>query len=385
MSEPTIRWRFVPPNLDGSGAAVTSEADVTVHNGVVYFGSKDNHMYALDAATGEVIWSYNTFSNVTSGGTLSEDGSVIYFGTESSGFYALDADDGDKRWNYTRNGNDGNFYAKPTVYEDEGEFIVMAAADGRVYAFNALIGGEREGRLLWAQPDVDRDENEGRFREAGIAYRGVLYIGNDDGNLYAYRTIDGGVDGDGRLRKSQMVYAQAKPDSDPEGLRTEIVRNGSNIYFGNNAGEVYQYDRNRITWVYQASKDVRGQIAAYDDIVVFADRGGTIIAVNPDPSEAVRKDNDQYKTPARLWIESTDNDARVVGGPVISGNYVYAIDVYGTLYVIYIPTGEAIFKLDLWSGNDPCVSCSSAPAIEGNMLFAGTQQGALVAVQLPED
>ena len=60
-----------------------------------------------------------------------------------------------------------------------------------------------------------------------------------------------------------------------------------------------------------------------------------------------------------------------------------SIDSYGVLYMIDLERGKTIHKLDLWSGDDPCVSCSSTPAIEGDMLFVGTQDGTIAGVQLP--
>ena len=111
--------------------------------------------------------------------------------------------------------------------------------------------------------------------------------------------------------------------------------------------------------------------------------------MNPDEREAELKNkNDDYKTPERLWREFTDQyegrDARVVGGPVIAGQWVFLIDQFGILYMIDIERGKAEYKLDLWSGESPCVLCKSSPAVEGNMIFVGTQDGTIVGIQLPE-
>ena len=64
------------PEAMGSGSAASSGQDEsrlwsyatgdvvvsvpTVADGVVYVGSNDNHLYALDADTGEKLWSYDT-------------------------------------------------------------------------------------------------------------------------------------------------------------------------------------------------------------------------------------------------------------------------------------------------------------------------------------
>lgn len=372
-------------DVSGGPAATATQTDLTARDGVVYAGSKDNRMYAIYASSGRERWSYNARSDVTGGGILSDDGAVLYFGTDSSGFFALDTDDGSRRWSYQPE-RIGTFEAKPTLYEN----VLIAAGDGRVYAFDADTESEEEGKLLWANPMISRDLEYFRFRESGTAYRGAFYIGNDDGTLHGFHIETGGTNGNARLRGTQMPYCQGDDDcregeDELEPLRSAVVRHGSDIYFGNDAGELIQYTRNAITWVFtESQRGVRGDIAATDEIVVFADRSGAVYAVNPDPEEAYkRREADRYKTPERIWVEYIEDNRWIVGGPVISGDYVYLIDSHGVLYMIDLEHGKTRYTLDLWSGNDPCVSCKSTPAVEGDMLFAGTQDGSIIGVQLP--
>ncbi len=374
--------------VTGGVATSAVNADLIVSDGVVYAGSKDNRMYAIYASSGEERWSYNAGSDVTSGGILNADGTVIMFGTDNTGFYALDTDDGSRRWSYEPEPRIGTFEAKPTLYEN----TVIAAGDNRIYAFNADTESEEEGNLLWAYPRIKQDSDFGRFREAGTAYRDAFYIGNDDGTLHGVNIDAGSLNGSARLRATQMPYCQEDEDcrtgeDDPEPLRSAVVRNGSYIYFGNDAGELIQYKSNSINWVFktEAERGVRGDIAATDEIVVFADRSGAIYAVNPDPEEARRnRVAGEGRTPEKLWRRYIEDDRWVVGGPVISGDFVYVIDSRGLLYMIDLEQGRIRYTLDIWPGDDPCPTlCRSTPAIEGNMLFAGTQDGTIVGVQLP--
>jgi outer membrane protein assembly factor BamB len=167
-----------------------------------------------------------------------------------------------------------------------------------------------------------------------------------------------------------------------------VVKSGDDIYFGNDAREIIKYTKNRTRWVYYAKRPVRGEIAATEDIVVAADRSGAIYALNPNEREADRKrERDPYDTPELLWREYTEafegTDAAVIGGPVIAGAYVYVIDHFGVLYMIDLERGKAEYQLDLWEGDKPCRLCKSSPAVEGDMLFAGTQDGTIVGIQLP--
>ena len=369
-------------DVSGGPAATAIQADLTARDGLVYAGSKDNRMYAIYASSGRERWSYNAHSDVTGGGILSDDGAILYFGTDNSGFFALDTDDGSRRWSYQPD-RIGTFEAKPTLHEDR----VIAAAQGRIYAFDADSTSEDEGRLLWAYPRLTNNRELGRFRESGTTYSDVFYIGSDDGWLYGVRTDTGSRTGG--LRDDQMPYCQKDEDcidgdDEPERLRTAVVRHGSDIYLGNDAGELIQYTGKSIRWVFETDRDVRGDIDATDEIVVFADRSGAVYAVNPDEEEAdKRREEDRYETPERIWIEYIEDNRWIAGGPVISGEYVYLIDSHGLLYMIDLEHGKTRYTLDLWQGDDPCVSCKSTPAIEGDMLFAGTQDGTIVGVQLP--
>jgi outer membrane protein assembly factor BamB len=58
-----------------------------VANGVLYVGSDDFSVYALDALTGEVLWSFVTGGKACSGPTV-VDGTV-YMSSHDRNFYAF--------------------------------------------------------------------------------------------------------------------------------------------------------------------------------------------------------------------------------------------------------------------------------------------------------
>lgn len=378
----TLRWTFQTQST-GTGPIRAIVPDVTVHDGIVYVGSKDDKFYAMYAATGEVRWERNVRSDVTTGAVLSEDGSIVYFGTNSEGLLALETEDGSIRWEYNSDDVD-SFNVRPTIYEN---VLIAPNVNGRIYAFDADPESEKEGELKWVYPEPPR-KKLGDFKEAGIAYNDAFYIGNDDGTLHGVTISTGLPNGSARLRGDQMPYYDPGSDDDPEPLRSVIARSGTDIYFGNDGDQIIKYTSNRIRWVYNTERPVRGDIDATESVVVATDRSGAIYALNPDEREAdKRREDDDYKSPELLWREFTDRnegrDAWVIGGPVVADQWVFIIDQYGILYMIDLERGKAEYKLDLWSGHSPCSLCKSRPAIEGDMLFAGTQDGTIVGVQLP--
>src|SRR5215469_10946377 len=83
-----VKWTF-----HAAGPIVSTPA---VAGGVLYFGSNDHNLYALDAASGELRWKFATKGRVASSPAVG-DGRV-YFGSYDSNFYALDAATGAVVW-----------------------------------------------------------------------------------------------------------------------------------------------------------------------------------------------------------------------------------------------------------------------------------------------
>jgi outer membrane protein assembly factor BamB len=60
-----------------------------VAGGTVYVGSQDGQVYALDATTGSLRWSYPTGGPVYSGPAVA--GGTVYVGSDDHKVYALSA------------------------------------------------------------------------------------------------------------------------------------------------------------------------------------------------------------------------------------------------------------------------------------------------------
>ena len=103
-----------------------------VGQGMVFFGSGDGRLHAVDAATGAARWTFAT-GDVVHGSPALADG-VLVVGSWDSRVYALDAATGRERWRY-QGGED------PLLHNQVGFQSSPAVADGVVY-----IGG-RDSRL----------------------------------------------------------------------------------------------------------------------------------------------------------------------------------------------------------------------------------------------
>jgi eukaryotic-like serine/threonine-protein kinase len=54
---------------------------------VVYFGSGDKHLYAVDTNTGQERWKFKTEDGISSSPAVS--GGVVYFGSGDNHLYAV--------------------------------------------------------------------------------------------------------------------------------------------------------------------------------------------------------------------------------------------------------------------------------------------------------
>ena len=69
-----------------------------VSDGIVYFGSGDGYVYAVDAASGTLRWKYQTGDVIHASPAIAAG--VVYIGSWDSWFYALDAATGTLKWRF---------------------------------------------------------------------------------------------------------------------------------------------------------------------------------------------------------------------------------------------------------------------------------------------
>ena len=67
-----------------------------VAHGVVYVGSQDDNIYALNAKTGILLWKHTTGGGVGSSPAVANG--VVYVGSQDNKVYALNARTGNQLW-----------------------------------------------------------------------------------------------------------------------------------------------------------------------------------------------------------------------------------------------------------------------------------------------
>jgi outer membrane protein assembly factor BamB len=214
-------WRVNTPDV--------VEFPPTVAYGRVYFSSFRGHFYALDAASGRVVWTkrighcapaspmlghhvvYQSYSvplpcarhapdargfvvawNAATGRELWRFdtaavetspllvGKLLYFGSWDGTFYALSARTGKVRWTFHAS---ASITSSPAY--DSGT-VFAGTDDGHVIALNALTG-----KLRWQAASFSRFGRREYFYAAPTLAYGRVYIGNADGTVYAFGASSG--------------------------------------------------------------------------------------------------------------------------------------------------------------------------------------------------
>ena len=175
-------------------------------NGVIYVGSVDGNLYAVNA-NGVEKWAYSTGQEIESSPAIGNDG-TIYVGSDNGLIYALNPNDGTPKWIYTTG---GAVQSSPAI--DSGGNIYIGSDDNSLYAINS------SGTKLWSYATGGAVQSS-----PAISNDGTIYFGSNDNNLYALNTSGIKV----------WSYTSGGPvQSSP------AIGNDGTIYFGSNDGYLH--------------------------------------------------------------------------------------------------------------------------------------------------
>ena len=185
-----------------------------VENAVLYVGSLDHNLYALDAQTGIMKWSFNTGNSILNAPTISNG--RIYLGSNDGKIYVIDAQTGIELLSFSipasldKNSEPG-IYATPlidstTIYAVHGSLVALDIQSGNInWQFSSqspleqIIGNpllfensiitptmdaiyaidKATGEPIWKFSDI-----KGGVFFSPILEDGSIYFGDSDGYLY---------------------------------------------------------------------------------------------------------------------------------------------------------------------------------------------------------
>jgi outer membrane protein assembly factor BamB len=321
--ELAVRWTFQTKGaLSENKDPIESTA--AIDQGTAYVASLDEHVYALDLATGKEKWHFKAGSFKASVGV---QGTAVYAGDVEGIFHCLDAVTGKERWKY-----------------DTGAEITSGP---NFIRGGVLFGGEEtlyclssEGTLRW------------KFKVPGGPVMGSPAVIGDrtfaagcDSTLHVIDTTTGkevaaGVDLGGQVGATVALL-------------------GDRLYVGTMSSQVLGIDwkKGAILWNFAAESRQQPFLsspAVTDKLVVVGSRDKHLYALDRQSGKM-------------LWSFPTRN--KVDSSPVIVGQRVFVGSNDGNLYVLDVAKGTELQRFKLGG------SITASPAVAEDCLVIGTGDG----------
>ena len=328
-------------------AGISSSA--AVQNGVVYVGGGDSNWYALDAATGNVLWKVYTGDNSATGGHYNWSSPLLYNGYAYIGI--------------------ASFGDCPLV---QGQLLQVDLSTQQVVNTLNLVPTGHVGGGIWTSPSVDASRNTIYLTTGTLA---------DPSDTLPQALVSVDASTLQVLSSWQIPAAQAVTDSDwgtTPLLYTDS--NGTNWVAGiNKNGILYAFHRSTISagpvWQYQLSVGGECAVCGQGSVSSGTQGGGRIYFAggNTTINGTSVSGSVQAFDPATgnvLWQHATSS-------PVIP-----AITYDNGL--LFVGAGKQFEVLDASTGNQLYSYMAGgtfygAPSISNGIIYAGATDGKLYA------
>jgi outer membrane protein assembly factor BamB len=211
-----------------------------VNEGVIYIGSMDSCIYALNASEGSIRWKFKTGGRVRSTPILNDG--YVYAGSWDHFLYALNASDGTVNWKYDAG---GIIQSSPNIIDDK---IVFGSRAAFIFALDKKTGAEIWKTRYWGSWVESSPE----------IYNGIIYIGSSD-----YRKLHALDPEDGEVIWSSRIAGWAWPTPAVSDKYVFTGSIGTLHYAENMHGRFYAIDRISGDHVWQVSLDDDADIYCY--------------------------------------------------------------------------------------------------------------------------
>ena len=307
-----------------------------VVDGVMFMTTSFNHVYALDATTGQEFWHYKhkmgpftTFCCGPNNRGVAIEGGKLFMGTLDAKLVALDAQSGKLLWE-TEIADPEKGYSEtmsPTVVEGK----VLIGTNGGEYGIRGFVKAfdARDGKLLWTFHTIPEKGHEGVWAENDATGRNMHRdIQAEKAELARdssfYQTLGGGVwmNPAVDLKTRTIFFVVGNPSPDLYGA----VRPGDNLY--TDSLVAVDLDSGKYKWHYQyVAHDVWDLDAVSPPILIdVKDKTGKMIPavlhggktghvyVNDRRDGSLIRFSEAMIPQENMWVLPTEQGARMLPG-----------------------------------------------------------------------
>jgi eukaryotic-like serine/threonine-protein kinase len=304
----------------------------TVYEKMVFVGSYDTNVWALDMDSGELRWKYATRGGIASSPIVDDYSNLVLFGSEDQSFHAVEVHSGYEKWTHQ---TDGRIRSAPALAQGH---VFFGSDDGRLYALRS-----GNGHLIW-------DFSVGApIRGKPAVTDDVVIFGSEDGDLVALE-----LSGDRKWAHSLKRAFTASP----------LVDESENIcYIGSFDGYMYAYDSTNgySMWRFRTNGPIVSSVALENSTIYFGSADGNLYALNAENAR-------------EKWHFSIEKP--IVAAPVVHGDYLYFGGTDGMLYCLDVKNGAELWRFATKN------AITAAPYITDNYIFVGSMDQNLYALPL---
>lgn len=302
-----VVWKFQAP--DPSYNFVVQKSAPAIDDSKMYVGTDAGAFFALDQATGDIVWTFETGKHPPGKGIFSSPAlskGIVYFGAYDGNVYALDAKTGEKRWVY----GDADWIGSSPALAPNLNLLFIGLEFGLFRKRGGIAALRMDtGKRVWQQITPALTHGSPLY----IKGENMVVIGSNDSTVYAYEAATGTplwqfrTDGDVR---ASFAYDQKR----------------RLIFFGTLGGTFYALAHNGVPvfahemggWMYSTPWVDEG-------VVYFASVDKHIYALSLD-------------TGKEIW--SLGTNGRIFASPIIADGSLWCGSNDGRLYEIDPKSGK---------------------------------------------
>ena len=338
VTSPVLLWKFNASSSVASGPAIV--------DGIIYFGSENGTIFALNALSGAQIWNRTTpMSADTSPAVV--DG-VVYIGCNSPDnypvgtapppptgiVYALNAYNGEEIWNFSVDG----WVASPTTVDGVVYFGTSNDDNtGIFYALQATNGSE-----IW-----DFSDGLGPVTGNPAVVDGVVYFCAFDGGVYALNASNG--------QEYWRTFTSG-------GRSSPAVTNGV-VYVGSWLHQIYALDANGdIIWNYTTGSCVWSSPAYANGEIYIGSDDGHLYCLDAN-------------TGAKVWSFTSPIICKDIDSSPVFCNGVVYFTAYSNLFAVNASSGTQLWNYDIGG----FLADAGEIAVDGGVVYVGSGDGCMYA------
>lgn len=265
----------------------------------IYFGSGDGYLRSVQLKTGKVNWAIPTRAELLA--PPSHENGVVYFQTGADVVYAVESANGKLLWTYNRQIS-GNLSVRATTQPTiVGDKVLIGFSDGYFAALK-----KSDGTLVW-EKKLGRGN---RFRDIDstpLVDNGIAYTASFDGTVAAIKAETGDI-----------IWQADAGSSQPPVLGSGTY--SDRIYLATDDGALVEFDKEtgkRLREFKTSSGGVLSKPSQFQKLIFFGDSNGAVRGLDLESFKPIVEYNTGHGTLAtptvdklksELWVLSNSAD-----------------------------------------------------------------------------